>query len=54
MADPNFPHELKGADLTDYPFYISLPQDIHFNCEGRHDGYYASIEHKCQVRCLFN
>ncbi|XP_074595302.1 uncharacterized protein LOC141850557 [Brevipalpus obovatus] len=49
MADPNFPHELKGADLTDYPFYISLPSEIHFNCQGRHDGYYASIEHKCQV-----
>ncbi|XP_053201635.1 LOW QUALITY PROTEIN: mucin-5AC-like [Panonychus citri] len=49
MADPNFPHELKGADLTDYPFYISLPTEINFNCEGRHDGYYASIEHKCQV-----
>lgn len=52
MVDPNFPHELKGADLTDYPFYISLPTEIHFNCEGRHDGYYASIEHKCQVNLI--
>lgn len=47
-ADPNFPYELKGADLTDYPFYISIPEN-NFNCKGRHDGYYANIELKCQV-----
>ncbi|RWS11188.1 uncharacterized protein B4U79_15179 [Dinothrombium tinctorium] len=50
MADPNFPYELRGADLTNYPFYIALPEDIDFSCDGRHDGYYANIEHKCQVR----
>ena len=47
-ADPNFPYELKGADLTDYPFYISIPE-TDFNCKGRHDGYYANIDLKCQV-----
>lgn len=47
-ADPNFPYELKGADLTDYPFYISIPEN-NFDCKGRHDGYYANIELSCQV-----
>jgi len=23
--------------------------EIHFKCEGLHDGFYASIEYKCQV-----
>jgi hypothetical protein len=49
MADPNFPYELKGADLTEYPFYIKVPDKINFSCQGRHDGYYASVEHHCQV-----
>lgn len=47
-ADPNFPYELKGADLTLYPFYISIPEN-NFNCSKRHDGYYANIELSCQV-----
>ncbi|RWS18124.1 uncharacterized protein B4U80_01445, partial [Leptotrombidium deliense] len=49
LADPNFPYELRGTDLTNYPFYIILPESIEFSCDGRHDGYYANIEHKCQV-----
>jgi len=48
LADPNFPYELKGADLTEYPFYISIPENT-FSCKGRHDGYYANIDLKCQV-----
>ncbi|KAH7946262.1 hypothetical protein HPB49_022357 [Dermacentor silvarum] len=48
-ADPNFPRELKGADLTDYPFYENLPEDINFDCSKWHDGFYASIPHKCQM-----
>lgn len=49
-ADPNYPYELKGFDLTEYPFYIQIPDGIKFKCDGRHDGYYANIEHHCQVR----
>ncbi|XP_075749550.1 uncharacterized protein LOC142814557 [Rhipicephalus microplus] len=48
-ADPNFPRELKGADLTDYPFYENVPDDITFDCSKWHDGFYASIPHKCQL-----
>ncbi|KAK3863693.1 hypothetical protein Pcinc_030566 [Petrolisthes cinctipes] len=39
----------------------SLPKDLldpsfNFSCDERHDGFYASIPHKCQVyhNCLFN
>lgn len=52
MADPNFPRELKGADLTNYPFYISVPEKIDFECRGRHDGYYANIDLHCQVSVI--
>lgn len=53
--DPNLPHELIGYDLSEYPFYNKLPKDLldpsfNFTCDGRHDGFYASIPHKCQVR----
>ncbi|KAL1435631.1 hypothetical protein MTO96_001502 [Rhipicephalus appendiculatus] len=48
-ADPNFPRELKNADLTDYPFYENVPEDITFDCSKWHDGFYASIPHKCQL-----
>ncbi|XP_034241770.1 uncharacterized protein LOC117645586 [Thrips palmi] len=53
--DPNLPRELNGADLRDYPFYSTVPDNITFPCEGLKDGFYASIEHKCQVyhHCLF-
>jgi len=54
--DPNLPHELIGYDLSDYPFYKRVPKDGHnFTCDNRHDGFYASIPHKCQVyyNCLF-
>lgn len=42
-------YELRGADLTNYPFFINIPEKINFDCSGRHDGYYASIEHSCQI-----
>lgn len=47
--DPNLPRELNGYDLSVYPFYVSVPEGITFECEGHHDGYYASIPHSCQV-----
>lgn len=49
LRDPNRPRELKGHDLTDYPFYIKVPEDIEFECDDKKDGYYASVPHKCQV-----
>ncbi|KFM68529.1 hypothetical protein X975_14086, partial [Stegodyphus mimosarum] len=49
LRDPNRPRELKGFDLTDYPFYIKVPEDIDFDCENMKDGYYASVPHKCQL-----
>lgn len=48
-ADPNFPFELKGVDLTDYPFYVKIPDNVTFDCKGRHDGYYASVDLHCQI-----
>ncbi|KAJ9592995.1 hypothetical protein L9F63_015365, partial [Diploptera punctata] len=55
IFDPNLPRELNGYNLTDYPFYDRVPDDIDFKCDGLHDGFYASIPHKCQVyhHCLF-
>ncbi|XP_014254865.1 flocculation protein FLO11 isoform X2 [Cimex lectularius] len=55
IHDPNLPRELKGHNLTDYPFYNSMPEDIEFECDGLHDGFYASVPHHCQVyhHCLF-
>lgn len=47
--DPNLPRELNGLNLTDYPFLNSVPDDINFKCDGLHDGFYASVQHKCQV-----
>lgn len=54
LRDPNRPRELKGFDLTDYPFYIKVPEDIDFECDDKKDGYYASIPHKCQVIYFFD
>ncbi|VEN60677.1 unnamed protein product [Callosobruchus maculatus] len=53
--DPNLPKELNGYNLSDYPFYERVPEDIDFKCDGLHDGFYASVKHKCQVyhHCLF-
>lgn len=48
-ADPNYPRELKGADLTDYPFYEQVPEDINFDCSKWGDGFFASIPHRCQL-----
>lgn len=38
-------------NLSSYPFLSTTPADdeIHFKCDGLHDGFYASIEYKCQV-----
>lgn len=57
VHDPNLPRELpRGYNLTEYPFFDRLPppEDIDFKCDGLHDGFYASVEHKCQVyhHCL--
>ncbi|KAF4526109.1 hypothetical protein B566_EDAN007603 [Ephemera danica] len=53
--DPNLPRELNGYNLSDYPFFNSVPEDINFNCEGLKDGFYASVPHKCQLyhHCLY-
>ncbi|XP_042210710.1 proteoglycan 4-like [Homarus americanus] len=60
LLDPNLPHELIGYDLSNYPFFNRLPKDLldpkfNFTCDNRHDGFYASIPHMCQVyhNCLF-
>lgn len=47
--DPNLPRELNGFNLSEYPFYSSIPEEIDFKCDGLHDGFYASVPHKCQV-----
>ncbi|XP_063985566.1 zinc finger CCCH domain-containing protein 13-like [Diachasmimorpha longicaudata] len=53
--DPNLPRELNGYNLSEYPFYDSIPKEIDFKCDGLHDGFYASVPHKCQVyhHCLY-
>ncbi|XP_050442282.1 uncharacterized protein LOC126846634 [Adelges cooleyi] len=55
VHDPNLPRELNGYNLTDYPFLNSVPEEIEFKCDGLHDGFYASVPHKCQLyhHCLF-
>ncbi|XP_065206197.1 uncharacterized protein LOC135835730 [Planococcus citri] len=55
VLDPNLPRELNGHNLTDYPFYNAVPEEINFKCDGLHDGFYASVPHKCQVyhHCLY-
>jgi len=49
VYDPNLPHELNGHNLSTYPFFSRVPPLSTFECEGLHDGFYASIEHSCQV-----
>ena len=49
-TDPNLPRELNGYDLSDYPFFNKVPSNITFKCDGLKDGFYASVEHKCQVK----
>lgn len=49
VYDPNLPKELNGYNLSEYPFYERVPEDIDFKCDGLHDGFYASVPHKCQV-----
>ena len=50
IYDPNLPHELNGYNLSTYPFYSRVPAVSTFECDGLHDGFYASVEHSCQVR----
>lgn len=52
IHDPNLPKELNGYNLSEYPFYerVPDPEEIDFKCDGLHDGFYASIPFKCQVR----
>ena len=50
VHDPNLPRELNNFDLSDYPFYKRVPDvEFNFTCDDRHDGFYASVPHKCQV-----
>ncbi|XP_055909980.1 serine/arginine repetitive matrix protein 1 isoform X2 [Eupeodes corollae] len=55
--DPNLPRELNGYNLSTYPFFSTVPphNEIAFKCDGLHDGFYASIEYKCQVyhHCIY-
>lgn len=55
IHDPNLPRELNGYNLSSYPFFTKVPSDITFKCDGLHDGFYASVPHKCQLyhHCLF-
>ncbi|ENN81678.1 hypothetical protein D910_02822 [Dendroctonus ponderosae] len=46
--DPNLPKELNGYNLSEYPFYERVPEVLDFKCDGLHDGFYASVLHKCQ------
>lgn len=52
IYDPNLPRELNGYNLSSYPFYETVPppEQMNFKCDGLHDGFYASVVHKCQVR----
>ncbi|GJQ66601.1 hypothetical protein Trydic_g20016, partial [Trypoxylus dichotomus] len=50
--DPNLPRELNGYNLSEYPFYDRVPEEINFKCDGLHDGFYASVPHKCQVSVM--
>jgi len=54
VHDPNLPRELNGYNLSEYPFLNSVPEEIDFKCDGLHDGFYASVPHKCQVCVLLN
>uniref|UniRef100_A0A182R1F2 Chitin-binding type-2 domain-containing protein n=1 Tax=Anopheles farauti TaxID=69004 RepID=A0A182R1F2_9DIPT len=50
--DPNLPRELRGYNLSNYPFLDSVPseEDIGFTCDPKlHDGFYASIKYNCQL-----
>jgi hypothetical protein len=53
VHDPNLPRELNGYNLSEYPFLNSVPEEIEFKCDGLHDGFYASVPHKCQVNYRF-
>jgi len=49
LTDPNLPRELNGYNLSTYPFHTRVPSDIDFDCKDLKGGFYANIEHKCQV-----
>ncbi|KAJ8869579.1 hypothetical protein PR048_028571 [Dryococelus australis] len=52
VHDPNLPRELNGYNLKDYPFFDRVPDEMDFKCDGLHDGFYASVPHKCQVHAV--
>ncbi len=49
VHDPNLPQELNGYNLSSYPFHTRVPANINFSCTGLKEGFYANVEHKCQV-----
>lgn len=51
VHDPNLPRELNGYNMSNYPFYATVPppEEMDFKCDGLHDGFYASVPEKCQV-----
>jgi len=57
VHDPNLPRELKGYNLSTYPFLDSVPleEEMDFVCDGLHDGFYASVKFNCQLyhHCLY-
>ena len=48
--DPNYPRELRGYNMSGYPFFSRVPGKIKYSCKDRIDGFYANIDYKCQVR----
>lgn len=47
--DPNLPRELRGYNMTGYPFLSRPPNKMKFSCRDRIDGFYSNMEYKCQV-----
>ena len=47
--DPNYPRELRGYNMTGYPFFSRVPKKIKYDCKDRIDGFYANVDYKCQV-----
>lgn len=53
--DPNLPRELRGFNMSDFPFFSRVPNKIKFDCKDRIDGFYANTDYQCQVyhHCLY-
>ncbi|XP_054090073.1 putative uncharacterized protein DDB_G0271606 [Zeugodacus cucurbitae] len=41
-------HTIPGEPEVDYPIYGEVPK-TNFDCAGKHEGYYADVETRCQV-----